>query len=195
MWPMMRAIFGATFGYLIGAALILVIQQDSINSELAVLVGYIFGLIGWLIGIGLGNTWMREWAGLPPKPDMSTGWRRYLRFNIDHKVIGIQYGVTFIAVLGLGGISAMIMRIELMRPGQTILTPDRFNQVMSMHGILMVAVAVTATLGTFGNYLIPIMIGADDMAFPRLNALSFWLIPPVAVGLLAAPAIGAFHAG
>ncbi len=195
MWPMMRAIFGATFGYLIGAALILLIQQDSINSELAVLVGYIFGLIGWLIGIGLGNTWMREWAGLPPKPDMSTGWRRYLRFNIDHKVIGIQYGILFIAVLGLGGISAMIMRIELMRPGQTILTPERFNQVMSMHGILMVAVAVTATLGSFGNYLIPIMIGADDMAFPRLNALSFWLIPPVAVGLLAAPAIGAFDAG
>ena len=195
MWPMMRAAFGATFGYLIGAALVLAIQQDGINSELAVLIGYVFALIGWLIGIGLGNTWVREWAGLAPRPDQSIGWRRYLRFNTDHKVIGIQYGITFLAVLGLGGISAMIMRIELMRPGQTIMTPERFNQVMSMHGILMVAVAVSATIGAFGNYLVPIMIGADDMAFPRLNALSFWLIPPVAVGLIAAPAIGAFDAG
>ena len=195
MWPLIRAFFGAVFGYLIGAALVLLIQQDGINSQLALLIGYIGGLIGWLVGIGLGNTWLREALGLQAKPDRVDGWRKYLTFNTDHKVIGIQYGVMFLLVLGLGGISAMLMRIELMSPGQTIMSNDRYNQVMSMHGILMVAVAVAATLGSLGNYLVPIMIGADDMAFPRLNALSFWLIPPVAFGLLLAPAVGAFDAG
>lgn len=195
MWPLIRAFFGAVFGYLIGAALVLLIQQDGINSQLAVLIGYVGGLIGWLVGIGLGNTWLREALGLSAKPDRVDGWRRYFTFNTDHKVIGIQYGVMFLAVLGLGGISAMLMRIELLTPGETIMNADRYNQVMSMHGILMVAVAVAATLGSLGNYLVPIMIGADDMAFPRLNALSFWLIPPVAFGLLLAPAIGSFDAG
>jgi len=195
MWPLIRAFFGAVFGYLIGAALVLLIQQDGINSQLALLIGYVGGLIGWLVGIGLGNTWLREALGLQAKPDRVDGWRKYFTFNTDHKVIGIQYGVMFLAVLGLGGISAMLMRIELMSPGQTIMSNDRYNQVMSMHGILMVAVAVAATLGSLGNYLVPIMIGADDMAFPRLNALSFWLIPPVAFGLLLAPAVGAFDAG
>ena len=195
MWPLIRAFFGAVFGYLIGAALVLLIQQDGINSELALIIGYVGALIGWLVGIGLGNTWVRELVGLPAKPDRAEGWRRYFMFNTDHKVIGIQYGVLFLAVLGLGGISAMLMRIELMSPGKTIMDGERFNQVMSMHGILMVAVAVAATMGSLGNYLIPIMIGADDMAFPRLNALSFWLIPPVAFGLLMAPAVGAFDTG
>jgi len=195
MWPFIRGVAGAVFGYLIGATLILLIQQDGINSQFAVLIGYTCAVVGWLFGIGLGNTWLREWFGLPAKPDQSTGWRRYLRFNTDHKVIGVQYMVVFIAVLVLGGISAMLMRIELIRPGETIMSPERYNQVMSMHGILMVAVAVASTIGAFGNYVVPIMIGADDMAFPRLNALSFWLIPPVAAGLLFAPALGSFDAG
>jgi cytochrome c oxidase subunit 1 len=66
---------------------------------------------------------------------------------------------------------------------------------MSMHGILMVAVAVAGILGTFGNYLVPLMIGARDMAFPRVNALSFWLIPPTAIMLLSAPLLGSFESG
>jgi len=98
-------------------------------------------------------------------------------------------------VLLLGGVAALAMRLELAQAGEGILSADRYNQVMSMHGILMIAVAVAAILGSFGNYLVPIMIGADDMAFPRLNAVTFWLIPPVAIGLLAAPTLGSFDTG
>jgi hypothetical protein len=72
MWPLIRAFFGAVFGYLIGAALVLLIQQDGINSELALIIGYVGGLIGWLVGIGLGNTWVRELVGLPAKPTVPT---------------------------------------------------------------------------------------------------------------------------
>ncbi|MCP4792404.1 MAG: cytochrome c oxidase subunit I [Actinomycetia bacterium] len=143
----------------------------------------------------MGDTWVREWFGRPASELEVTGWKRYLGFSTDHKVIGIQYMVTFLVVLLLGGVAAMAMRLELAQAGEGILSADRYNQVMSMHGILMIAVAVAAILGSFGNYLVPIMIGADDMAFPRLNAVTFWLIPPVAIGLLAAPTLGSFDTG
>jgi cytochrome c oxidase subunit 1 len=193
--PLIRAAVGGIVGYLVGAFLTVAIRGGSVNDEVCVVFGFIVGLVGWLLGIGLANTWVREWFGLPAKPDDLEGWKRYLSFSTDHKVIGVQYLATFIGVLLVGGIAAMIMRIELAQAGEGILTADRYNQVMSMHGILMVAVAVAGVLGAFGNYLVPIMIGADDMAFPRLNALSFWLVPPVAFGLLLAPALGSFDAG
>ena len=195
MWPLMRAVIGAVFGYLLGVSLAWAIQQDTVNSQLAVVTGFTFALIGWMYGIGLCTTWVREWRGVGARPDPMIGWRRYLAFSTDHKVIGTQYLVTFVTVMLLGGVSAMFVRIELSQAGETIMNADRYNQVMSMHGVLMVAVAVAATMGSLGNYFIPIMIGADDMAFPRLNAISFWLIPPVAFGLLAAPAIGSFDSG
>jgi cytochrome c oxidase subunit 1 len=70
-----------------------------------------------------------------------------------------------------------------------------YNRIMSLDGIIMVAVAVASVVGGFGNYFVPIMVGAKDVAFPRLNALSFWLVPPVAVLPLAAQAVGGWDSG
>jgi len=193
--PVIRAVIGGLVGYFVGSGLTLLFRGGSFTDEIVVVFGYVVGLIGWLLGVGVWNTWVREWFGLPPKPDELTGWQRYLGFSTDHKVIGVQYLATFIIVMLLGGLSAMVMRIELAQAGETIMSADRYNQLMSMHGILMVAVAVAGVLGSFGNYLVPIMIGADDMAFPRLNAVTYWLVPPVAIGLLSAPALGSFDAG
>ena len=195
MRPLLRAVIGGLVGYAAGAWLTVAVRGGSPSDEVAVVFGFILGLLGWLGGIGVWNTWAREWFGLPAKEEHYTGWRRYLSFNTDHKVIGIQYLVTFIVVLLLGGLLAMFMRYELARPGQDLMNLDTYNKVMSMHGILMIAVAVAGILGAFGNYLVPLMIGARDMAFPRVNALSFWLIPPVAIGLLSAPLLGSFDAG
>lgn len=164
-------------------------------SDAPLALGYAAGVLGWVLGVGAWNAWGRELLGLDPKPDRLDGWRRYFGFCTDHKVIGVQYIVTFVAVFLLAGVLAMIMRVELYSPGKGLLSPGAFNQVMSLHGILMIAVAVAIMLGGFGNYLVPLMIGADDMAFPRLNALSFWLVPPVAVGLLASPLVGGFDSG
>ncbi len=110
-------------------------------------------------------------------------------------MIGIQYLVSFLVVFMLAGLFAMLMRWELFGPGQDVMDAGTYNTVMSLHGIMMVAVAVAATMGAFGNFVVPIMIGADDMAFPKLNAMSFWLVPPVVVALTASFFTGGFDTG
>ncbi|MDK1103864.1 MAG: cbb3-type cytochrome c oxidase subunit I [Actinomycetota bacterium] len=192
---LVRAIVFGLVGYVSGVWLTLAVRGGDPTDEVAVVFGFILALLGWLAGIGGLEAFGRQWIGKTPKLSEDHTWRRYFQFSGDHKVIGIQYGVTLFAVLLIGGLVSMIMRIELAAPGMSIVDLEEFNKLMSMHGILMIAVAVAGIIGAFGNYLIPIQIGAADMAFPRLNALSFWLVPPVAIGLLSAPLLGSFDAG
>jgi cytochrome c oxidase subunit 1 len=192
---LIRAFVLGLVGYVVGVGLTLAVRGGESTDEIAVVIGFIFALIGWLAGIGGIEAFGRQWIGKTPQVSEDRTWLRYFQFSVDHKVIGIQYGVTLLAVLLIGGFSAMIMRIELASPGMSIVDLEEFNKLVSMHGIMMVAVAVAGVIGAFGNYIIPIQIGAADMAFPRLNALSYWLVPPVAIGLLSAPLLGSFSAG
>lgn len=192
---LVRAIIFGLVGYVAGVWLTLAVRGGNPTDEVAVVFGFILALLGWLAGIGGLEAFGRQWIGKTVKISEDHTWQRYFQFSGDHKVIGIQYGVTLFLVLLIGGIASMIMRIELAAPGMSILDLEEFSKLMSMHGILMVAVAVAGIIGAFGNYLIPLQIGAADMAFPRLNALSFWLVPPVAIGLLSAPLLGSFDAG
>jgi cytochrome c oxidase subunit I+III len=94
----------------------------------------------------------------------------------NHKRIGILYFFTTIAFFVAGGVEALLMRTQLIGPDNTVLSPAAYNQLMTMHGITMIFLfVIPMTTGAFGNYLVPLMIGARDMAFPRLNALSYWL--------------------
>jgi cytochrome c oxidase subunit 1 len=160
-----------------------------------VVIGYTGGLAAYLLGIGVWHTWAREWLGRAVQPYEPRGGRRYLGFNTDHKVIGLQYTVTFIGVFLLAGLFAMAFRAELLYPGSQFLRPALYNHVMSMHGMLMISVAIAGIIGSFGNYFVPLMIGARDMAFPRLNALSYWLIPPVVVLFLSTFLAGGWDSG
>ncbi len=139
--------------------------------------------------------WSREWFGLKPRPWRTEGWQRYFTFSLDHKVIGVQYLTTFMVLFLLAGLIALLLRLELMSPGQDFLGPNEFNTAMGLHGIIMVAVAVATIMGGFANYVLPIMIGAEDVAFPRLNALSYWIVPPLAVLLILSPVFGGFDTG
>ena len=94
----------------------------------------------------------------------------------DHKRIGLLYFWTTLAFFGAGGVEALLLRAQLAQPNNTLLGPDTYDQLFSMHGLTMIFwFIIPMTTGAFGNYLIPLMIGARDMAFPKLNALSYWL--------------------
>jgi cytochrome c oxidase subunit 1 len=93
----------------------------------------------------------------------------------DHKRIGILYVVTALAYFAIAGLFAMLMRAQLAQPGQQLLDEQTYNQLFTMHGTLMMLFFATPIVSGFANYLIPLQIGAADMAFPRLNALSYWL--------------------
>src|SRR5207248_1003053 len=95
--------------------------------------------------------------------------------TVDHKRIGILYILTAVIFFVAGGILALLMRAQLATPNEHFLTRSSYNEVMTMHGTTMVFLVVVPILAGFGNYLVPLMIGARDMAFPRLNAMSYWL--------------------
>jgi cytochrome c oxidase subunit 1 len=120
-----------------------------------------------------------------PKPILARPWpaRRQVRGSAlvrllrttDAKQIGIMYLVTSFAYFFVGGLLALIMRAELARPGMQILTLEQYNQLFTMHGTIMLLFFATPVVFAFGNYLVPLQIGAPDVAFPRLNALSYWM--------------------
>ena len=95
--------------------------------------------------------------------------------TVDHKTIGIRYIVTAFGVFLLAGTDAMMIRTQLIRPGNSFLSPASYNEYFTMHGTMMVFFFATPILFGFGNYLVPLLIGARDMAFPRLNAFGYWV--------------------
>ncbi|HTX46669.1 MAG TPA: cytochrome c oxidase subunit I [Solirubrobacteraceae bacterium] len=94
----------------------------------------------------------------------------------DHKRIGLMYFFTTLAFFAAGGTEALLIRTQLIGPEQHLLTPAAYDEIFTMHGITMIFLfVIPMTTGAFGNYLLPLMIGARDMAFPRMNAVSFWI--------------------
>jgi len=102
------------------------------------------------------------------------GWLAWLT-TTDHKKIGILYIATALVFMLLGGVEALIIRLQLAQPDSTLVNPETYNGLVTMHGTTMVFLFIIPLIAGFGNYLVPLMIGARDMAFPRLNALSYWL--------------------
>ena len=125
-----------------------------------------------------------------PHPD-KWKWYHYFTFNVDHKVIGIQYLVSAFFFYLVGGAMALVMRAELATPSSDLVDPNFYNALLTNHGTIMIFLwIVPGAIGGFGNYLVPLMIGARDMAFPKLNALAFWITVPA--GLLL---VGSFFFG
>ena len=108
------------------------------------------------------------------RPIAPTGVLAWLT-TIDHKRIGILYGATAMAMFVLGGIEALLMRLQLAQADGNVVSPEAFNQLFTMHGTTMIFLVVMPLGAAFFNFLIPLMIGARDVAFPRLNAFSYWM--------------------
>jgi cytochrome c oxidase subunit I len=111
--------------------------------------------------------------------------------SVDHKEIGIRYIVTAFIFLAIGGVEALIMRVQLARPEQHILTPEQYDQLFSTHGMTMIFLYAMPILSGFSNYLWPLLLGARDMAFPRVNALSYWLYVAAGIFMYTGFAMGA----
>jgi cytochrome c oxidase subunit I len=96
--------------------------------------------------------------------------------TVDHKRIGLLYFWTTLVFFGAGGVEALLVRTQLARPNEHVVSPSLFEELFTTHGVTMIFLfVIPMAIGAFGNYLLPLMIGARDMAFPRLNALSYWL--------------------
>jgi cytochrome c oxidase subunit I len=109
------------------------------------------------------------------RPRQTKRWVDWV-MTTDHKRIGIMYLVLTFVFFILGGVEALLMRTQLSTPGNTLLSGERYNELLTLHGTTMIFLFVVPVMAGFGNYFVPLMIGARDMAFPRLNALSFWLL-------------------
>ena len=175
-------------------------------SQPAWVFGAVVGVISFLFGVGVVHDWMQWARGIdtPEHHEDEPGWEKYLGVSLDHKVIGIQYTVTALVLIAIGGTFALIFRTELAASQLQFLTetfrlfnqtgPQFYNTIMSLHGIIMI---VSILLGVSGimNYAVPFLVGAHDMAFPRLNAFAYWVAVPATVLFLMSLVLGGFDTG
>ena len=98
-------------------------------------------------------------------------------FTLDHKRIGMMYLVSILTAFFLGGILAVLMRTGLLGPRPGIMDAETYNRTFTLHGAIMIFLFIIPVWAGFGNYIVPLQVGALDMAFPRINALSFWVVP------------------
>lgn len=108
------------------------------------------------------------------RPTATTGFWSWIT-TVDHKRIGILYGSTAFVFFLVGGIEALLIRLQLARPNGTVVSAEAYNQIFTMHGLTMIFLVVMPLSAAFFNYMLPLMIGARDVAFPRLNAFSYWV--------------------
>ena len=113
-------------------------------------------------------------TGVFARPTNASGWRAWF-FTVDHKKIGIMYGAVAMFWFFWAGIEALLIRLQLFTPNGDVLTADQYNQIFTMHGTTMVFLVIMPLAAAFANYMVPLQIGARDVAFPRLNALGLWL--------------------
>jgi cytochrome c oxidase subunit I len=197
---------GAVIGYLIGhwlgnfmaAGYFQVHAGD--QNDMALVLGYAVGTLGWLAGLGVFNDPLRQIVWRPGRGDdqaaeEASGLARYFRYSLDHKVVGLQYLVGMIIYFCTAGLFAMAIRTELLSPVHHVFSASAYIEIVGEHGTMMMMLMSSVILGPFGNYLVPIMIGAKRVAFPRIEALSFWLTPAAFLILLSALLMGGFPFG
>jgi cytochrome c oxidase subunit 1 len=200
---LVRGIIFQVLGSAAGMGLVMLIRVlmglPAWNPEPVWVGGTFVGVITFMAGTGVLSDWFK-WAKGEETSDHHEsdpslpGWAKYFNVSLDHKVIGIQYGVTSVIVLGLAGTFALIFRVELAAAKLQFLDLGVFNSLIGLHGIVMIA-AILLGIGAMSNYLVPLMIGASDMAFPRLNAFAYWINVPGALLVVSSLLFGGFDTG
>jgi cytochrome c oxidase subunit 1 len=167
------------------------------ENDIALLLAYVFGVVGFLIGLGFANYPVSRLLGRPAslREKEEHGIGRYFGLCTDHKVVGIQYLVGIGLFFFIGGLNAMLIRTELLKSSPTFVGPNQYLSLVGMHGTMMMGMMTSGILGPFANYFVPIMIGARRMAFPRIEALTFWLLMAAGFILTSTIFFGGFPTG
>jgi cytochrome c oxidase subunit I len=197
------AAVGGLIGDLVGSAIhatsISYYSAEAGQNDISVLLAYLFGTIGFLIGLGFANYPIRRMLGHPPSlaehESEGEGVGRYFRLCTDHKVVAIQYivGVGFFFLIA--GINAMMIRSELLQPNVHVFGANQYLTLVGLHGAMMMGMLTSVVLGPFGNWLVPLMIGSRRMAFPRIESLSFWILMAAGVVFMTTIFLGGFQTG
>jgi cytochrome c oxidase subunit I len=167
------------------------------QDDVALMLGYLFFVVGFLVGVGFGKYPATRVLGreLSHRENEGGGIGRYFVMNTDHKVVGMQYLVGIGLFLFIGAVYAMMIRTELLSPSPQIFGSGNYLTIVGLHGAMMMGITTSAVLGPFANYFVPLMIGSRRMAFPRIEALSFWLLMAAGVILVSTVFFGGFPTG
>ena len=165
-------------------------------------LSYLAGITGFFLGLGFLNYPLRWLFGYRASEEqqlwdygIGAGPSKYFRLTLDHKVIGIQYLFATIGYFSIAGFNAMLIRTELLTPNAKLFDPEQYLTLVGEHSVMMLMVASSVIIGPFSNYFIPLMIGAKRMAYPRIEALSFWTFLLGPAILLTAYFFGGFQTG
>jgi cytochrome c oxidase subunit I len=186
-WFIGHQIKGASFEFI----------DDTNENDVALMLAYLGGVIGFLVGLGFANYPVSRMFGKPAslREKEHEGMGRYFGLCTDHKVVGIQYLVGIGVFFFIAGLNAMLIRTELLHPTPTTIGPNQYLSLVGMHGAMMMGMMTSGILGPFANYFVPIMIGARRMAFPRIEALTFWLLMAAGFILTSTIFFGGFPTG
>jgi cytochrome c oxidase subunit I len=167
------------------------------ENDVSLLLAYFFGVVGFLIGLGFANYPVSRLLGRPAslREKEHEGRGRYFGLCTDHKVVGIQYLIGIGVFFFVGGVNAMLIRVELLHSTPAFVGPNQYISLVGEHGTMMMGMMTSAILGPFANYFVPIMIGARRMAFPRIEALTFWLLMAAGFILTSTIFFGGFPTG
>jgi cytochrome c oxidase subunit 1 len=170
---------------------------DTNQNDIALMLGYLFAVIGFLIGLGFARYPLSRMAGRQRTvfENEEGGVGRYFGLCTDHKVVGIQYLFGIGLFFFIAGLNAMLIRAELLRPSPQLFNAGNYLTLVGLHGTMMMGMMTSGILGPFANYFVPLMIGSRRMAFPRVESLTFWLLMAAGAILFSTIFFGGFPTG
>lgn len=194
---------GWFLGYFIGdhihGAGVAYYKTESGQNDISILLGYLLGVVGFLIGLGFADYPIKRMLGAPPslaeREEEERGMFRYFCLSTDHKVVAKQYMAGIGLFFFIAGLNAMLIRTELLQPNVHVFGTNQYLTLVGMHGSLMMGIMTSGIMGPFANYLVPVMIGSRRVAFPRIESLTFWLLMAGSVILITTIFFGGFQTG
>jgi cytochrome c oxidase subunit I len=169
------------------------------QNDISIMLGYLLGVVGFLVGVGFANYPLKRLLGHPPslaeRESEAHGMMRYFSLSTDHKVVAKQYMVGIGTFFFIAGLNAMLIRTELLQPNVHVFGANQYLTLVGLHGAMMMGTFTSGLLGPFANWLLPLLIGSRRMAFPRIESLTFWLLMAGEVILITTVFFGGFQTG